>query len=266
MGIGLVTRADDAGLHPVSDRAIRDTAVKGIVRNISLMAPAPAVANTFEVLGDLEDRVDFGLHVTLTAEWRNLRWRPLTAPAAHGDMARTFTRPDGTMHCSVDELVATAPIPSLLMAEVEAQYNKLTSLGFEISYIDTHMGVDSVPDLADALADFARRHNLVNNRALLADGTLQRLPDWPGPAEHPGTELADHLASIEPGSYLLVGHPATKSEAIDEFYTADGARGDVTLRRNRERRMFMDIEIVDYCEAAGVRLFRYSELAGSQRP
>lgn len=264
-GVRLLTRADDAGLHPIANHAIRDTVLKGIVRNISLMAPAPAIEDAFEILGNLADRVDFGLHVTLTAEWRNVRWAPLTGGtgvAAADEMARTYTRPDGTMHYTVDDLASTAPVPSVLLAEVQAQYNKLQSLGFRLSYIDAHMGVDHVPGLAEALAEFARRHELVNNTQLADDGVLVRLPDWPGPGEHPGTELADHLASISPGTYLLVGHPATKSEAMDEFHTAHADRGEVTFQRNRERRMFMDIEIVDYCEAAGVELLRYSSLRG----
>ena len=41
--IRLVTRADDAGLNKTVNRAIRSAANDGIVRNISLMAPAPAI-------------------------------------------------------------------------------------------------------------------------------------------------------------------------------------------------------------------------------
>ena len=251
--IRLVTRADDAGMHPVANRAIRDSVTHGIARNVSLMAPAPAIRNAFDLLGDLGDVVDFGLHVTLTAEWQTLRWRPLS----NGD-ALSFVRPDGTMHLTVAELAEAKPDLDEMMREVEAQYDLLTNLGFRLGYLDEHMRVGEVPGLADRLGAFARERGLVFNRGLLANGSLGPLPGWPGPAEHPGTELADHLAQTAAGTYLLVGHPATKDEEMHKIRHEGQAPGEEALSRNRQRRMFMDIEIVDYCENVGIELLRYS--------
>ena len=255
-GIRLVTRADDAGMHTVANHAIHDTVTEGIVRNVSLMAPTPAIRNAWELLGDLGDRADFGLHVTLTAEWYTLRWRPLVT----GERTKSFVRPDGTMHYTVDDLVDASPDLDALMEEVDAQYELLSNLGFELRYLDTHMGVDRVPGLAERIAEFCAKKKLVNNRASFDSGAFARLPDWPGPGEHPGTELADHLAQVPAGTYLLVGHPATKDEAIHHIRHEGLAPGDVAMQRNRQRRMFMDIEIIDYCENVGIELLRYTDL------
>ena len=222
-GIRLVTRADDAGLLPVANHAIRDTATEGIVRNISLMAPAPAIRNAFEVLGDLGDRVDFGLHVTLTAEWQTPRWRPLV----DRDVAAGFVRPDGTMHHTVDDLAAADPDLDAVMREVEAQYELLLNLGFTLTYLDEHMRTGAVLGLAERLGDFARNHGLVSDRALQEDGIIAPLPGWQGPGEHPGTELADHLSQVEPGTYLLVGHPATKAEEMQQVHRSGADRKSV---------------------------------------
>jgi chitin disaccharide deacetylase len=255
-GIRLVTRADDAGMHAVANHAIRETVTQGIVRNISLMAPTPAIRNAWEVLGDLGDRVDFGLHVTLTAEWYTLRWRPLTA----SERTKSFTRDDGTMHYTVPDLDAGSPDAGAMMDEVVAQYELLANLGFPVRYVDAHMGVDSVAGLDERIAEFCSSKGLVNNRALFATGAVSRLPDWNGPAEHPGTELADHLAQTEPGTYLVVGHPATKDAALHDIRHEGLEPGDVAQQRNRQRRMFMDIEIVDYCENVGIELLKYTDL------
>lgn len=255
-GIRLVTRADDAGMHAVANHAIHDTVTQGIVRNISLMAPTPAIRNAWEVLGDLGDRVDFGLHITLNAEWTTLRWRPLIA----GARAKSFTRKDGTMHFTVGDLEAASPDPEAMMEEIVAQYELLTNLGFDLHYVDAHMGVDRVADLADRIAVFCAENGLVNNREQATTGAYARLPGWEGPGEHPGTELADHLAQTEPGTYLIVGHPATKDEALHHIRHEGLQPGDVALQRNRQRRMFMDIEIVDYCENVGIELLKYTDL------
>ncbi|MFW5689448.1 MAG: ChbG/HpnK family deacetylase [Spirochaetota bacterium] len=255
-GIRLVTRADDAGMHAVANRAIRESVLHGIVRNISLMAPAPAIRHAYEALGELGGRVDFGLHVTLTAEWETVRWRPLTKGAATG----TFVQPDGTMHRSVQDVASAAPDLDAVMEEVAAQHELLTNLGFVLTYLDEHMLVGEVAGLAERLSEFAAAHGLLNSRELRANGSLTPLPGWSGPGEHPGTELADHLSQVAAGTYLLVGHPATKDDEFQSVRTADQLAGDAAVERNRQRRMFMDIEIVDYCENVGIELLKYSEV------
>lgn len=253
--IRLVTRADDAGLNTTANRAIRSAVTQGIVRNVSLMAPAPAIEDAAEVLSGLGDTVDFGLHVTLTAEWDPVRWGPVS-----GNAPGAFLRRDGTFHLKVNEIKTAAADAEAVLDEVKAQLDRLVSLGFEISYLDEHMLVGDVPGLGDALNEFARKNNLVSDRELRESGKLSAIPGWTGPAEHPGTELADHLSGVEPGAYLLIGHPGTKDEEMQLLRVPGGRPGDVVLQRNRERRMFMDIEIVDYCENVGITLVRYSQL------
>ena len=96
-GIRLVTRADDAGLNGAVNRAIRSAVNDGVVRNISLMAAAPAIEDAASVLGDLSKSVDYGLHVTLTAEWENPRW----GPVLDGERVASAVRRDGTFHVTV---------------------------------------------------------------------------------------------------------------------------------------------------------------------
>ncbi|MFP4551337.1 MAG: ChbG/HpnK family deacetylase [Spirochaetales bacterium] len=254
--IRLVTRADDAGMHTAANHAIAETIKNGIVQNVSLMAPTSAIRNAYQTLSEFAGKVDFGLHVALTCEWQNLRWQALTAK--HGGDG--FTRRDGTMHVSVDEFIEAKPDLDAVMAEVEAQLELLTNLGFSISYIDEHMLVGRTPGLAERLADFATSHGLVYDRTLRENGTLADFPSWAGPREHPGTELADQLSTMDDGTYLLVGHPVNKDEELQRIHLRDEPAGKMLQDRNRQRRMFMDIEIVDYCENVGIELCRYTRL------
>jgi hypothetical protein len=254
--IRLVTRADDAGLNGTANRAIRSAAKDGIVRNISLMAPAPEIEDAAEVLLPLADKVDFGLHVTLTSEWESPRWGPVTEATAVGSVLRR----DNTFHVAVSDLSESSPNLDELMTEVAAQYERLAGLGFTLRYLDEHMFVGDVPGLSERLLAFAEEKKLVCDRSLREGGTLAFLPGWDGPGEHPGTELADHLAGVAAGTYLLVGHPGTKDDEMQRLHPPGQRPGRVATLRNRERRMFMDIEIVDYCENVAISLTRYSAL------
>jgi hypothetical protein len=217
------------------------------------MAPAPAIRDAYAELAGHSGKADFGLHITLTAEWSNLRWKPLQEEDS-------IARSDGTMHYTVEELIAASPNLDALMAEIRAQYELLTNLGFTLSYVDEHMLVGRVPGLAERIAVFAEENNLIYDRTLRESGTLGSFPDWDGPGGHPGTELADQLSTMQAGTYLLYGHPVTKDEALGHIHKKGQSPGAMVQERNRQRRMFMDIEIVDYCENVGIELCRYSQL------
>ena len=253
-GISLVTCASDAGMSRSSARAIRAAVRQGIVRNVSILACATEAADAAGTLVDLGDRADFGLHVCLTSEWTPIRW----GPVSRAEDVPTLIRPDGTFPMDCAELAELGPNLDQMTVEVVAQYERLRSLGIRPSYMDEHMAVGNVAGLHTRLEDLARKWGLRYARTLLREEKLRTIAGWAGPGEHPGTELADQLAGLEPGTYLLVGHPAFKSQEMERL-RLPGAE-DVMTQRNRERRMFTDIEIVDYCETSGIRLLRFSEM------
>lgn len=254
--IRLVTRADDAAMNSTANRAIRATAKQGIVRNISILGTGPAIEGAAEQLGDLSQHVDFGFHACLTAEWEQPRWGSVL-PAA--DVPSLLTA-EATFATTVDELSSLPLDPHQIRRELEAQLQRIVDAGFSVSYVDEHMLIGSIPAVRQCLSELATAHRLVYDRALHEAGALAPLPEWDGPGAHPGTELADHLSTIKPGTYLLVGHPAFKSQEMERVRRTGQPDGEVLYERNRQRRMLADIEIVDYCDNGGIELLRYSEL------
>lgn len=256
--IRLITRADEAGLNRTVNKAIRSSVKQGIARNIGLLAPAPAIVDASERFEDLAGEVDFGLQVCLTAEWENVRWGPVAGAA----QVPTIVRGDGTFAFSIGELIQLDPAIDELMNEVNTQYEKLCALGFTLTFMDEYSTYGDIPGLGNELSSFARSKGLIYHPTQTAEKTIQPLPAWPGPGEHPGTELADHLSTVESGTYLLAGRPAFKTDEIEYLKRPGEPRGEALLTRNRQRRMFADIEIVDYCENVGIEPIRYSSLEG----
>ena len=256
-GVRLITRADDAGLNKTVNKAIRSSVKQGIVKNISLLAPAPAIVHAAECFGDLTDQVDLGLQVCLTAEWENVRW----GPAAGAAQVPTIVRNDGTFAFDLTELRQLNPAIDEIMDEVNAQYEKLCALGFTLGFMDEYMDYGKIPGVGEELAAFARSKNLTRRVTGDGEAPILPLPGWTGPGEHPGTELADYLSTVEEGTYLLIGLPAFKTNEIEYLKRPGQPRGEALLSRNRQRRMFADIEIVDYCENVGIELIRYSSLS-----
>lgn len=73
----LVVRIDDLGAFHSVNKACIDTYRSGIARSVEVMPVAAWFPEAVKMLKD-NPGLDVGLHLTLTSEWENAKWRPLT--------------------------------------------------------------------------------------------------------------------------------------------------------------------------------------------
>ena len=149
------------------------------MKNVSLLATGPNIEDAYDRLQDLSDMVDFGLHVCLTSEWKFPQYKPLT------EAARVLTRTDGSFPVSASELAEMNPPTALVEDEIDAQLEKLRSLGFTISYIDEHMLVGNIAEVGKAIDNVASKASLICSRTLEDKRNLVRLPNWEVPDRIP---------------------------------------------------------------------------------
>jgi hypothetical protein len=259
--IRLVTRGDDAGMCPTVNRAIRDACRDGILRNVSVMVPAPAFEEAAAMLRGLEG-ISVGLHLDLTAEWAHLRWGPVLPP----DAVPALVDADGAFFHTGQELLAhiqgaePGRALSQMQAEVRAQLAKARAHGLEIAYLDEHMGIGWVGGLGEWLPDFCAEEGLICNRSLLETGALRRLPPVEGDVDDPVAALIAALKIAAPGTYLVVGHPVYPTEEMQQAHMPGQAPGIEAVRRDGQRRMLMASEIVAYCREHAVNVIRYEDV------
>jgi hypothetical protein len=249
--IRLITRGDDAGCCCSAGRAILTAFERGIVRNVSVMAPAPQLKQAGELLGPLAG-LCAGLHVTVTCEWDTPRWGPVL------DAGQVPALVDDRGHFLADpaELNRRNPPLEQMLAEVRAQLQAARASGFDIRYFDLHMGVGWISGLDEALADWARQEGLING----ASGPWGRL-ERTGEDLPPNQRLAKQLESAQPGTYLVVGHPLFASDP-DARAIGRSSSPPPAVAENREfqRRMFTDPEILDVVARRGIQPIRYDEI------
>src|SRR5205085_8159865 len=76
-GPRLIVRGDDMGFSHSGNMALIKSFREGIETSIEVIVPSPWFPEAVKLLKE-NPGVDIGIHLALTSEWDNVKWRPLT--------------------------------------------------------------------------------------------------------------------------------------------------------------------------------------------
>lgn len=251
----LITRGDDLGCARSLNRAVKECYEKGILKNCSVLAASPHVEEAAKMLAKAKG-LCFGLHCDLTAEWDNVKWRPV----AGRDKVPSLVDSNGYLHQTNDAVRASANADEALI-ELQAQLDKARELGFDIRYADLHMNtVQVVSGLPDKFGAWCRTNRVIDTRGI--GGRLSLPRSSPVSRKHPGDYVADVMTALKTaadGEYLIVGHLAYDEAEIRNL-GHPGYPGDAVAHNlNWERLAYMDSRIVKFVKENGVQPIRYDE-------
>src|SRR6476659_3542797 len=80
----LIVRGDDMGFSHAGNEALIKSYKQGIERSIEVIVPSPWFPEAVKLLRE-NPGVDVGVHLAITSEWENIKWRPLTVAASIKD-------------------------------------------------------------------------------------------------------------------------------------------------------------------------------------
>jgi len=130
----LILHVDDVGMSWDSNQGAIQAIEKGVATSLSIMMPCAWVPGFVHYLKD-HPQTDAGLHLTLTSEWKDYRWAPLTGkPASPG-----LVDSEGAMWPSVADVITHANADEV-EAEIRAQIDRAKTMGFTPTHLDSHMG------------------------------------------------------------------------------------------------------------------------------
>jgi chitin disaccharide deacetylase len=151
----LIVHADDVGMTHSVNAATIDALNTGLVTSASIMVPCP----WFPEIADYaksHPSVDFGLHLTLTAERVYYRW----GPAASKDRVPSLVDPNGYFHH--DWTPDTHIDPKDTELELRAQIDRAYAMGIRPTHLDSHQYrlIDNGKELFDTFVRVAHSYKL----------------------------------------------------------------------------------------------------------
>jgi predicted glycoside hydrolase/deacetylase ChbG (UPF0249 family) len=149
-----ILHVDDAGMSYDSNEGAIRALEDGVANSVSVMMTCPWTPGFVHFLQS-KPQTDAGLHLTLTAEWKDYRWGPLT-----GTSSPNLLDQEGCLWHSVEELVKHANAEDV-SREFESQLQRARKMGFEPTHFDTHMGsAFGSPAFLERYLQFGIRHRI----------------------------------------------------------------------------------------------------------
>lgn len=166
----IILHADDIGMCPEANTAAEKQLVDGVIQSAAVMIPCPN-AEEFIKWAIANPKMDVGLHLTLTSEWKKHRWGPITD---HVEVPGLLDE-DSKMWHSVLQVVQHASAAEV-EKEIRAQIEQSLAWGHRPDHIDTHMGtLFADPSYVQAYMKVAMEYGIpaniidLSNPAVLAE-------------------------------------------------------------------------------------------------
>jgi hypothetical protein len=256
--IRLIVQGDDMGVaHGINLGTIK-AYKEGVLRVTNVMTPGNWMPEAARLLAE-NPGLEVGVHLTLTAEWSDVKWRPLT-------IAPTLVDKNGFFFPMVQPNRNFPPGSSLReanpsVAEVEKEFRAQIELARRmvprVSYISGHMGCTNVtPEVQAMTTRIAREYGLRSGRTAGAQNFNA------GYANTDSTEvrvakIVKRLEEIGPGTYIMLDHCAMNTPEIQ----AMGHPGyeHVAADRWSVVESWTHPKVMEVVKRRGVRLVTYAE-------
>ena len=272
----VMLHADDIGMCSEANEAVIPYLLNDQIQSASAMVPCP----WFNDIADWYKKhpeMDIGLHLTLTSEWKNYRWGPVSNPSRVPELID----PEGYLWRGVIDVASRTPVATI-EKEVRAQIERAYERGIKPGHIDTHMGtLYSKVEYAEAFFNIAMEYGIPANvieftpdrvqkfrkqgypitARLIESGrkyTLPKLDDFSSVPDGKSYQnkkenFFDLIQNLEPGITEIIFHPSINTEGLKKITNS-------WQQRVWEAKMFSDPEVIQFLKNEGIIFTNWKEM------
>jgi predicted glycoside hydrolase/deacetylase ChbG (UPF0249 family)/lysophospholipase L1-like esterase len=255
----LIVRGDDMGYSHAGNEAILMCFKQGIETSIEVIVPSPWFPEAARMLAE-NPTVDVGVHLALTSEWDNVKWRPLAEVPSLRDedgyfYPMTFPNKNYPKRSLRENSWKLSDVEKEFRAQIELAKKRIP----RVSHVSGHMGCDSIGPEVKALAT-----RLAKEYGLDIEPREQGV-SYVGYAGRHATSSEKNesflkmLESLKPGkTYLFVDHPGLDTPELRAIHhigyehVADDRQGVTDT--------WTDPHVRELIKDKGIQLISYKDL------
>jgi predicted glycoside hydrolase/deacetylase ChbG (UPF0249 family) len=255
--IKLLIRGDDIGSSHTANVACIESYKNGIMRSVELMVPGPWFPEAVRLLND-NPGLDVGVHLVITSEWNDIKWRPLTCCPSIVDKDGYFY-PMIWQREDFPKGTALKDAPWKL-DEIEKEFRAQIEMAKRhvphVSHVNCHMGCESCsPEIASLVKRLADEYNLNIEPGKLG---YKHISLWKREDTTPEQRIASAvkiIRDLKPGKYLFIEHPGLDTPEMRAIWHK--GYENVATDRDAVTKVFTSSEVKKAVSEKSIRLVSY---------
>ena len=256
----LIVRGDDMGYSHSGNEALIKTYKEGIETSIEVIVSSPWFPEAVKLLQQ-NPGVDVGIHLAITSEWDNIKWRPLTDCSSLKDAngyfyPMVFPNKNYPGQSISENRWKIADIEKEFRAQIELALKRIP----QISHISSHMGCSNITEEVKAMTKKLAKEYKIDIDAEGDYKTLRLSYDGPhNTSEEKIQSILNALNKVKPGeTYVFVEHPGLMNDELRAVYHI--GYEDVAGDRQGVTDLFTSQKVKALIKQRGIQLIGYKDL------
>ena len=239
--------------------ALMQSSLEGIQTSIEIIVPSPWFPEAVKMLQD-NPKIDVGIHIALTSEWDNVKYRPVSN-------SPSLTNADGYFYPFIyrnsnypgQSLTENNPKMEDIEREIRAQIELALKKIPRISHLSSHMGCYNMNPEVQALAKrLAKEYKIdIEPSEFGVKGV-----SYKGPKETSEQKVWSFIKMLEDlkagETYLFVDHPGIDTPELRAIHHI--GYEDVAVDRQGVTDAWTDPRVKEAIKKKGIQLISYADL------
>jgi predicted glycoside hydrolase/deacetylase ChbG (UPF0249 family) len=255
----LIVRGDDMGFSHSGNEALIKAFKSGIETSIEIIVPSPWFPEAVKLLQE-NPTVDVGIHIALTSEWDNVKYRPMSDCPSLRDKDGYFypfihRNKNYPGQALMENNPTTGDIEKEMRAQIELALKKIP----RVSHISSHMGCYNMNAEVKAIAKkLAQEYKIDIDPSEFG----VKYVSYSGPKETSEQKVQSFIKMLDDlkagETYLFVDHPGIDTPELRAIHHI--GYENVAIDRQGVTDAWTDERVKDAIKKKGIQLISYADL------
>lgn len=255
----LIIRGDDMGYTHSGNEALIKCYFDGIETSIEVIVASPWFPEAVKMLRQ-NPGVDVGIHLALTSEWENVKWRPLTDGKSIRD-SNGYYYP--MVNPNVNYPGQSLKENSVLLADVEKEFRAQIEMALklipQVSHISSHMNCTNLNEEVKTLTKKLAKEYHID---IDLDDYKVIYAGYDGPSKTAAEKISSFISrlnKLEAGkTYWFIDHPGIDGDELRSVFHIGYEQ--VAADRQGVTDLFTNERVKEVIREKGIELIGYRDL------